>query len=50
MRQEKQNHIVTAVKKKVRKEKKEREKSVYQQPGKYRDGVLYLDPKLLDRN
>lgn len=41
---------MTAVKKKVKKAPKERERSLYQQPGKYRDGVLYMDPKLIGRN
>ena len=43
------NHIVTAVEKKERKVTKEREESILRQPGKYKEGVLYVDPSLLHR-
>ena len=40
---------MTAVEKKERKPVKEREDSILRQPGKYKEGVLYVDPKLLGR-
>lgn len=45
--QEKTNHIVTAVKHKERKQKVQREENLFSQPGKFKDGVLYVDPKLI---
>ena len=45
--QEKTNHIVTAIKHKERKQKVQREENLFSQPGKFKDGVLYVDPKLI---
>ena len=44
---EKTNHIVAAVKHKERKQKVQREENLFSQPGKFKDGVLYVDPKLI---
>ena len=41
------NGIVTAVEKKPQKKREVGEASVLTQPGTYKDGVLYVNPKLL---
>ena len=43
------NGIVTAIEKKAQKKREVGEASVLSQPGTYKDGVLYVDPKLLGR-
>ena len=43
------NGIVTAVEKKPQKKREVGEASVLTQPGTYKDGVLYVNPKLLGR-
>ena len=47
--QEKVNHIVTPVKHKERRRKEQRQESLFSQPGKFKNGVLYVDPKLLGK-
>lgn len=41
--------IVTAVEKKPQKKREVAETSILTQPGQYKNGVLYVNPKLLGR-